>query len=97
MDNYQASSLTAQDARYLRLKNITIGYTFPRKWVTATRFLQNARLYVTGSDLWETTKIKDGWDPEAKSNDSKDSKKLASGTSLYPFTRNYTIGLNLTF
>lgn len=95
--NYQASSLTAQDARYLRLKNITIGYTFPRKWVTATRVLQNARLYVTGADLWETTKIKDGWDPEAKSNDSKDSKKLASGTSLYPFTRNYTVGLNLTF
>lgn len=87
--NYQASSLTAHDARYLRLKNITVGYTFPKKWMTATHFLENLRVYFTGADLWETTKIKDGWDPESKISNS--------GTSLYPFTRNFTFGLNVTF
>ena len=87
--NYQASSLTAQDGRYLRLKNVTLGYTFPQKWLQATRIIDSLRIYITGTDLWETTKISDGWDPE--------SKISKSGTSLYPFTRNYTIGLNITF
>ena len=87
--NYQASSLTAQDGRYLRLKNITLGYTFPKSLLKATRVIEALRVYVTGSDLWETTKISDGWDPE--------SKIAKSGTSLYPFTRNYTFGLNVTF
>ena len=87
--NYQASSLTAQDGRYLRLKNITVGYNFPQKWLQATRFIEGLRIYFTGTDLWETTKISDGWDPE--------SKIAKSGTALYPFTRNYTFGLNVTF
>ncbi len=87
--NYQTSSLTAQDGRYLRLKNVTIGYTFPANLLRASRAIQSLRVYFTGTDLWETTKISDGWDPE--------SKIATSGTSLYPFTRNFTFGLNVTF
>ena len=87
--NYQANSQTAQDARYLRLKNVTIGYTLPQQLVKKTKILEGVRVYFTGTDLWETTKIKDGWDPEAP--------RSASGTSRYPFTRNYTFGMNLTF
>lgn len=87
--NYQASSLTAQDGRYLRLKNITIGYSFPKKWLQPLRIIEALRVYITGTDLWETTRIKDGWDPE--------SKIATSGTSLYPFTRNYTFGMSVTF
>ena len=87
--NYQASSLTAQDGRYLRLKNITVGYTFPKNLLNKVGFIEGLRIYYTGTDLWETTKIEDGWDPE--------SKIAKSGTSLYPFTRNHTFGLNVTF
>ena len=87
--NYQASSLTAQNGNYLRLKTLTVGYTFPKKLLQKTHVIENLRVYFTGADLWETTKIKDGWDPE--------SKISKSGTSLYPFTRNYTFGLNVTF
>lgn len=87
--NYQASSLTAQDGRYLRLKNITLGYSLPSQWLAATKCLTGVRVYVSGSDLWETTKLKDGWDPEAK--------RDGGGTARYPFTRNWTFGLNLTF
>ena len=87
--NYQASSLTSQDGRYLRLKNLTIGYTFDSKLLKKQNVVENVRLYITGADLWETTKIKDGWDPEAK--------RDASGTQRYPFTRNFTFGVNLTF
>ena len=87
--NYQASSITAQDGRYFRLKNVTIGYTFPADMLSKTKVIQGARLYVTGADLWETTKIKDGWDPEAT--------RDVSGLKRYPFTRNFTFGVNLTF
>lgn len=87
--NYQASSLTAQDGRYIRLKNVTIGYTLPQQLLKKTGVLQGARIYVTGTDLWETSKIKDGWDPEAA--------RSVSGTKRYPFTRNFTFGMNLSF
>ena len=86
--NYQASSLTAQDARYIRLKNITVGYTLDNK-IMKTDVFQSLRVYITGADLWEHTKIKDGWDPEAARN--------PSGVRRYPFTRNVTFGVNLTF
>lgn len=87
--NYQANSLTAQDGRYIRLKNLTIGYNLPAQVLKKIGFVNAARIYFTGEDLWESTKISDGWDPEAKRN--------ASGTQRYPFTRNFTFGMNLTF
>ena len=54
-----------------------------------TKVINAARLYVTGSDLWEYSKITDGWDPEASMN--------VSGTGRYPFVRTVTVGVNLTF
>ena len=87
--NYQASSLTSQDGRYIRLKNITFGYTFTNKLLKKIKILQGAHIYITGTDLWEFTKIKDGWDPEAA--------REATGLKRYPFTRNFTFGVNLTF
>lgn len=87
--NYQASSLTAQDGRYLRLKNVTLGYNFSDKLLRRIGVVQGIRLYATGADLWETTLIQDGWDPEAA--------RDASGVRRYPFTRNLTFGANLTF
>ena len=87
--NYQANSLTSQDGRYLRLKNVTIGYTFPQQLLKKTAVLQGLRLYITSTDLWETSRIKDGWDPEAR--------RDASGVGRYPFTRNFTFGANFTF
>lgn len=96
--NYQASSLTSQDGRYLRLKNITIGYNLPASWLKKTKVLSGARIYVTGTDLWETTRIKDGWDPEAEAGKMDGGKyKEISGVKRYPFTRNFTFGANLTF
>ena len=87
--NYQASSLTAQDARYIRLKDVTIGYTVDSKYLAPLKVVKTAHVYLTGSDLWESSKISDGWDPEASRN--------ASGTGRFPFTRNFTFGLNLGF
>ena len=87
--NYQANSQTAQDGRYIRLKNLTVGYNLPAVLLKKIGVINMARIYFTGEDLWESTKISDGWDPEAK--------RDASGTGRYPFSRNFTFGVNLTF
>ncbi len=87
--NYQANSLTAQDGRYIRLKTVSLSYNFPTQLLSKIGFVNGIRVYFNGEDLWESTKISDGWDPEAK--------RDASGVSRYPFTRNFTFGLNLTF
>ncbi len=87
--NYQCSSWSAEDGSYIRLKNVTVSYTLPQKWFDNTRGIAGCRIYFTGADLWEHSNINDGWDPEAG--------RKVSGTGRYPFTRNFTVGANLTF
>ena len=87
--NYQASSWSASDGAYIRLKNLTLGYTFPAKLFEKQNVVSGCRLYFTGTDLWEYSQILDGWDPEAKSS--------ASSTARYPFLRGFSFGVNLTF
>ena len=87
--NYQCSSWSVHDGSYLRLKNITLGYTLPKHLIERTRVLSNLRVYVTGTDLWEWSKINDAWDPE--------SKRTVSNSARYPFLRTVTFGLNLSF
>ena len=86
-----------EDGAYLRLKNVTLGYTFPANVLSKTKFISYARIYVSGADLWENSKIKDGWDPEAAAFDSSNTSQAAKGVKRYPFTRNFTFGVNLTF
>ena len=92
--NYQASDRSVEDGAYLRLKNVTVGYTIPASLLKRLKGISSLRFYVTGTDLWETTKIKDGYDPEAT--------RLPEGVattvfSRYPFYRSATVGLNVIF
>ena len=87
--NYQCSSWSVENGTYIRLKNVTLGYNFPQELLAKTKAISSLRLYVTGADLWEFSKINDGWDPEA----SKD----VSETGRFPFVRTVTFGLNVTF
>jgi len=92
--NYYASSWSAEDGSYIRLKNITLGYTLPSSLIEKTKVLSKVRVYVTGTDLWEHSKINDGWDPEAVSKVADENKQ---GLKRYPFTRSVTFGANITF
>lgn len=87
--NYQTSTWSVSDGFYLRLKNVTLGYNLPETAVKRVGFISGLRLFFTGTDLWEYTKVLDGWDPEAKS--------APSSTSRYPFMRGYSFGVNVTF
>ncbi|MDE6197596.1 MAG: TonB-dependent receptor [Muribaculaceae bacterium] len=87
--NYQCSSWLVNDGSYLRLKNITVGYTMPQQLLKRQKAITNLRFYITGTDLWETSHIHDGWDPEAAS--------TVTNMARYPFNRTWTFGANITF
>lgn len=87
--NYQCSSWLVNDGSYLRLKNITIGYSLPESVLRKQKVLSAVRFSITGTDLWETSHINDGWDPEAAS--------TVSNAARYPFLRTWTFGANITF
>ncbi|HTN19734.1 MAG TPA: TonB-dependent receptor [Pelobium sp.] len=87
--NYQASSWSAENGAYLRLKNVVLGYTLPQALVDKTKAFSKLRVYVSGQDLWEISHINDGWDPEAT--------RTVSTYQRYPFNRFFTAGINATF
>ena len=76
-----------QNASYLRMKNLTFGWNLPKQWISKV-FLSGASVYVSGENLFEFTKVKGPYDPEAA---------RGNGTMLYPFMRTYSFGINLTF
>lgn len=82
-----ASDFYLEDGSYCRLKNVTVGYTFPSKWFGAQGNMK-ARLYFSGENLYTVTKYT-GMDPEVGN------RGVDGGT--YPVSRIYSIGLNLTF
>ena len=90
-----------EDASFLRLKNLTLGYTIPFKKVVSS-----CRVYFSAETLFTITGYS-GWDPEV---DTKANEATQSGGSqqtanagagldfnAYPSTRTYTVGLNITF
>jgi TonB-linked SusC/RagA family outer membrane protein len=84
----QANTRYLQDASYLRLKNLTLGYTLPRE-VTGKWGISNLRVYFSGENLWTLSHIKvDALDPETVG---------TSGYSTYPMQAIYSLGLNLSF
>lgn len=87
--NYQCSTWSVSNGAYIRLKNVSLGYSLPDKLFEAHKGISGCRFYFTGADLWEYSQIQDGWDPEARSNPST--------TSRYPFLRSFTFGVNLSF
>lgn len=86
-------SWAVEDASYLRLSNLTIGYNFPKKWIRKAS-IQNLRLYATGSNLFVWTPYS-GFDPEV----STKGNNLTPGVDFgaYPRSRSYVFGLNITF
>jgi len=98
--NYFPSDWVAENASYLRLKNLVVGYTIPAS-LTKKAKIERLRVYFSGNDLWEATKIKDGWDPEASrtvaNTGDSENANIVTFSQRYPFYRYLTFGLNLTF
>lgn len=65
--NYKMSDYWLIDGSYFRLKNITLGYTLPKKIVNRAQ-LSNVRLWASASDLFSIDNYPKGWDPETAIN-----------------------------
>ncbi|MBQ8714117.1 MAG: TonB-dependent receptor [Prevotella sp.] len=92
--NNRVSDAYVEDGSYIRLQNISLSYTFPRKWIK-NLFLTNAKIYCNIQNLFTITKY-DGYDPEVG---SLRGNALLNGVdySRYPSPRIYTVGVNLQF
>jgi TonB-linked SusC/RagA family outer membrane protein len=85
---------------YLRLKNLTIGYTLPSRLTERVK-IARMRVYASGENLGEISKVKKFFDPESITDnvDKADpTKSTASGWGYaYPFQRRYSFGLEIQF
>jgi hypothetical protein len=93
--NFRVSSLNVYDGNYLRIKNLTIGYTLPQKY-TSKILISKLRIYYTGTNLLTFTKYP-GIDPEVGMYDVNNNYSLGIDKGLYPPTKVNTIGVNVTF
>jgi len=79
---------------YTRLKNMTLGYTLPENLMKKVH-LQKARIYVSGENLFELTKLNVPVDPETDYTTSGLNDPNTFGR-VYPYSRNYSFGLQVT-
>jgi hypothetical protein len=95
-DNDRLSSRYIEDGSYLRIKNITLGYTLPKKYAQVIRF-ENVRVYMNIQNLYTFTKYS-GYDPEVGVN-PQDAQGFTFGfdNGRYPAPRIISFGANLTF
>lgn len=97
-ENGLALSTFVEDASYLRLNTLTLGYTLPTA-LTKKAYIQRCRFYATATNLFTLTGYS-GIDPEVNANTNLNSSTyptLGLDFGTYPRARTYTIGLNLVF
>ena len=82
----QMDSRFLEDASFLRLKNVSLGYNFPESLLAKTKILERAKIYVQAQNLFTWTKFS-GIDPESPANVYK---------AQYPMSRQFTCGVELT-
>lgn len=83
----EADDRFVEDASFLRLKNISLMYDFPRRWMERTRVVEGLRVFAQAQNLLTFTKYK-GMDPESPAN-------ISMGD--YPQAKLFTFGVDLTF
>ena len=91
-DEYRSSSYFVEDGSYLRLKTVAVGYTIPTSIVEKLK-ISKARFYFQGQNLFTITKYI-GMDYEVGARGAFD---LGVDSQFYPHTKNYTVGVNVTF
>ncbi len=92
--NNRVSDRYIEDGSYIRLQNISLSYTFPKKIISALK-LQNLKIYANLQNVYTWTKYK-GYDPEVGSMYG-DALMTGLDYGRYPSPRIYTFGLNVSF
>lgn len=86
--NYYSQTRYLQNAAYIRLKNLQLGYTLPTH-LTSKIGVSKLRVYFSGENLWTGTSLSSLFDPETIDG--------GKGGCVYPLSRTYSCGLSLTF
>ena len=91
-NNYLFSDFFVEDASFLRIQNVQLGYTIPNSALEKLK-MDKIRLYVSANNLYTFTNYS-GYNP-----DVSNSNPTAAGVDLgqYPQTRTYTLGINVSF
>lgn len=94
-ENTRESDRFLEDGDFIRLRQVQLGYTLPKTWLNKIK-MDKIRLYVSADNLWTWTKYS-GVDPEFAV--GGDDPVLSGGVdgSVYPFTKSYVFGLQITF
>lgn len=82
-----ASTRWLEDGSYLRIKDVTLSYTLPEKWVKAVR-LSGVKVYASALNLFTFHNVH-FWDPERGLN--------GMGTGIYPVTKSFVGGVEISF
>ncbi|MCT4587795.1 MAG: TonB-dependent receptor [Carboxylicivirga sp.] len=85
--NRQTQTRYLQNAAYIRLKNLQLGYTLP-KYITEKIQLSKVRIYVSGENLWTATDLVEMFDPETVG---------TSNGNRYPLSRTISAGMSINF
>jgi len=88
-NNAAKSDFWIEDAAYLRVKNLQVGYTLPERIAGRAGF-SNCRLYFSGHNLLTFSRLRAGNDPEVFNGQAQSGR-------VYPVARVYAIGLNFTY
>lgn len=91
----QLIDYAVENASFLRLNNITVGYALPKAWVRKC-YMQNVRLYLTGYNLLCMTKYS-GADPEVDTSSKRNAMTPGVDYAAYPKSRSFVGGINVTF
>lgn len=89
--NREAQTAYLENAAYIRLKNLQLGYTLPNTW-TQKVGISNLRIFFSGENLFTITGIPDGIDPETLGIGD-----YGNGSGSYPLTRTYSAGVSVNF
>ncbi len=89
--SFRKSSFFIEDGSFIRLQNLSIGYTLPVK----SKFIQNARISASGQNLFLITKYT-GFDPEVN-NGGQSNLNRGDDYDAYPRAKTFTVGVNLGF
>ncbi len=96
--NQQPQTRYLQNASYIRLKNLQLGYTLPASW-TRKFSVSNLRLFLSGENLWTGTSLMHLFDPETVDGGNTSSSANAwirNSGNAYPLSRTWSFGLSVT-
>lgn len=94
-DNVALTDKYVEDASFLRLSALTIGYTLPEKWMKKA-YIKTARVFFSGSNLFCVTPYT-GADPEVDTRSKINPLATGVDFSAFPKSRAFNFGVNLSF